>query len=118
MKQNSIWNQLEEIVGTEWIRFEEHHLWCLIRTNQRILLSSGSCCPTLELINIKVDHRHRDQGHFTRFLSIVENYCNDRCLILYIENVMTDRKNRFIEFFAKRGYCVDYESDDSISFFM
>jgi GNAT superfamily N-acetyltransferase len=83
---------------------------------------------TIELATVRVDDEYQSRGHFKRFLRIVENFCLDRGLSLYVENVMVEGDDpeyggdpslycRFIKFFAKRGYQVDRQDDESVSYF-
>lgn len=118
-----LWMELDTLIGSSWMRFDEYHMSCLLRRNIKTLISSGERHTVLELARIQVDTKHQSKGNFKRFLASVEKYCAQHDLLLYVENVMARGMNgkseyrRFINFFAKRGYLVDYEDEEATSYF-
>ena len=64
-------------------------------------LIGGEYVETLDLANMEVDEPSRGCGRFTRFLVGAERLAMRRARIVFVENVLS---RRFQRFFERRGY--------------
>lgn len=89
--------QIEREDGTEkynrW--FEDHRIKAYVRKTRRDIL--GERVNTLEIGAVEVREDFRREGVFKRFLAHFEDFAYSRGRIVYIENVMDDWLQKYLE---------------------
>jgi hypothetical protein len=82
---------------SKWLEWRFGHIY--VRNSVRC--ADGYVFPALDVASIEVNEDCQGKGNFTRWLTRVEILCEQEDLSIYVENVMSDRFNKF---FIKRGY--------------
>lgn len=93
-----------------WLRLEAFDMTLYARRTTRYI--RGEKVETVDLASVEIDEEAREQGQFKRFLFLLESYCKQHNLTVYVESVLVPY---LADFLLKRGYKIVEKEEDILA---